>query len=509
MVAEIIELIKSHKKLLIRLGLLAILLYGSINFFLHYSLITISITNPPTTTEFTVYTSSNYGTKELGKPGLHIVPRNIKSIIAQAGKNIRTQSQITIPWYGYAAKDIELKVDKNADKIAYKSSLDNPCGVYSDKLNRMSQYSCFNSNSLVYYNTPEKGEWTIEKIADMFYPNYTPAAYMGGLLGVGYLRNSDVIPPSNVISVSDTGEINYLKNPEGVDINKITEAGIFTDKHDQANNRFAFVTADGIIYLGVPKSKTDVEYTKITPPKDYDPNTQQTLCDVNGDFVTCHRGLSPNLGDADIDFDSIKPNIVTLNFTDSSTEILNVGRLLTLDNIAVTNDGLIYGKNHKKLFFFEKKDTQYNTVELSQNIDGIAAGDQLTFLQDNGVFTVDPASRNLYQIFYSNNIQPKRLFSASGKVFIIGKVPGDKNSSYAWVLNDEDNANNGNRLIDKLPSSPDALEYGDTDFVGNVINIKVLTDRSSTTQGIHNTKQTTLDYLDSIGVDTGKLQLSN
>ena len=148
-------------------------------------------------------------------------------------------------------------------------------------------------------------------------------------------------------------------------------------------------------------------------------------------------------------------------------------------------------------------------MELSQNIDGIAAGDQLTFLQDNGVFTVDPTSRNLYQIFYSNNIQPKRLFSASGKVFIIGKVPGDKNSSYAWVLNDEDNTNNGNRLIDKLPSSPDALEYGDTDFVGNVINIKVLTDRSSTAQGIHNTKQTTLDYLDSIGVDTGKLQLSN
>lgn len=463
----------------------------------------------PKASEFTIYTSSDSETKEIGSPGLHIVPRNTKSIIAQAGSNIRTQSQISIPWYGYAAKEVDLRIDKNADKIAYRSSLDNPCGVYSDKLNRMFQYDCSNSNSLVYYNTPAKGAWSIEKTADMFYPDYTPVPYMGGLIGVSYARDSDVIPPSNIIFVSDTGEQNYLKSPDGIDISKITKAGIFTDKHDQTNDRFAFVTIDGFIYLGTPKSKTDVDYVKIAPPDTYDASTQQTVCEVNGDFVTCYRGLSSATGDGAIDFDSMESSITTLNFTNESSETIPVNKLFTLDTLAVTNDGLIYGKNHRKLLFFEKKDTQYEVVELSQNIDGLAAGDKLTFLQDNGVFAVDPTSRNLYQLFYSKNIQPKKLLSAGEKVFIIGKVPGDKNSSFAWQLNDEENTNNGNRLIDKLPSFPDSLEYGDTDFVGNTINIKVLTDRSSTAQEVRDTKQITLDYLNSIGVDTGQLQLSN
>lgn len=510
MVAEIIELMKKYKKPLIYTGLIIVLAYSFISFFSQYSLLNVSIIHSPATTELTVYTSSDSETKEIGKPGLHIIPRNVKSVIAQAGRNIRTQSQVTIPWYGYIAKEIELKADKNADKIAYKSLLDRPCGAYSERLNRLSQYSCSNSNSFVYYNTPSKGDWSIETISNnILYPNYSPVSYMGGLLGVAYVRGSDSEPPSNLVSVSDIGESNYLKEPEGIDLNNITQAGIFTDKNDQTNNHFALVTIDGTIYLATPKSKTDVDYVKIAPPEGYSPDTQQTVCDVNGDFATCYRGLSPNLGDGVIDYSSVQSSITTLNFTNSSTETVDVNKLLTLDAIAVTNDGLIYGKIHKKLLFFEKKGAQYQAVELSQNIDGIAAGDKLTFLQDGGVFAVDPSSRNLYQIFYSKNIQPKQLFSASGKVFIIGKVPGDKSASYAWTLNNEDNNNNGNRLIDKLPSFPSSIEYGDTDFVGNIINIKVLTDRSSTAQGIRDTKQSTLDYLSSIGVDTNQLQLSN
>lgn len=510
MVADAIELIKKYKKQLLFVSVIIILAYGFISFFSHYSLVSVSVKNPPTTAELTVYTSSHSETKKIGKPGFHIVPRSIKSVIVEAGKNIRTESQITIPWYGYTTKEVPLKLDKNADKIAYKSSLENPCGTYSEKLNRMLQYSCFNSNSLVYYNTPEKGSWSIEKVANLFYPNYTPASYMGGLIGVGYIGGSDFAPPSNLISVSDTGEINYLNPPDGIDISKITEASIFTDKNNQANNRFVFVTADGFIYLGTPKSKTNVDYIKITPPENYNSSTQQTLCSVTGDFVTCYRGLSPNLGDSDIDFNSVKSSIFTLNFTTDATETTNVNKLLTLDDIAVTSNGMIYGKSHKKLLFFEKRNNQYHVTELSQNIDGIATGGEtLTFLQDNGVFTVDINSRNLYQVFYSKNIIPNQLLAASGKIFVIGKVPGNKNTSFAWMLNNEDNLNNGNRLIDKLPSFPPSLKYGDTDFVGNVINIQVLTDRSSTPQEIRDTKQSTLDYLDSIGVDTGQLQLSS
>lgn len=505
---DIVSWVKLNKKRIIYICLGLIVVYILAYVLPRYALVNISVTTTEKLADFSLYTSSNSEIKEIGKPGLHIVARDIKSVIAQAGRNVRTQSQATIPWYGFLDKKIDLKLDKNANKIAYKSTLDAACGTYSNKLDRMFQYKCSGSNVLTYFDAPTNGVWMVKTTGDMFYPNYTPVPYMGGLLGVAYAPNTDFLPPGNIARVDDDGRTSYYQTPEGVDLDKINRAKLFTDNSDQTNNRFVLVTQDGTVYLGAPESGIKVNYTKFEAPKDYIPDTMQTLCNLNDESVICYRGFSPDTsGHGSIN--SVKTTIVSLRFTSSDSVIKNVNSLIALQDLVVTQDGRLYGLGSKKLLYFEEKGDKYEPRELSQNIEAIVGGDTVYALQDNGVFIVDKKSHSLYQIFYSHNIKPKKLIASSGKVFILGKASNSNIYTYAWILNNEKDSNYGDRLIDKLPSFPASSAYSRTDLVGNVINMDIESDRSSTAQSIRNKRQDTLDYLRDMGVDMNQVQLNN
>ena len=234
------------------------------------------------------------------------------------------------------------------------------------------------------------------------------------------------------------------------------------------------------------------------------------MCNLKETAVICYRGLATNIGDTTEDTDKIQPQIIKMTFGSDKPTITTLNDRSLFFEFAVTNDGQLYGLNYKKLVRFEQKDGIYVAQELSQNVDDIAAAsDKLYFVQNNGIFTIDPASHDAYQIFYSHNIQPDKLFSSAGHVFILGKSVNNNGATYAWRLNDVDNVSYGTRLIDILPSFPASSAYGTTDLVNNMIYIEVKTARDATASDIRRKKQATLGYLKDLGVNLDQVTITN
>lgn len=420
---------------------------------------------------------------------------------------------INIPWYGYAHKKIALHRDKNADKIAFKSSLDDVCGAYSKNLDRMMQYSCKNPQAVVYYSAPQDKTWSIETLVDGTHYSNTPIApYKGGIIGISYSEDSDAGHYESIVGVSDTGEVRLYQQPDNISRTDFAQARIFTDEQNQANDRFVLVEKNGAIHLATPGQDKDnpaVNYTTIPAPATYSPTLEQTQCHLQDTSVICYRGLATNIGDSTEDTAKVQPQIIKLTFGSEKTTITPIGDSLPIFDFDVTNDGQLYGLSYKKLIRFTQKSNTYYPEELSQNVDSIAAGDKLYFLQNNGVFTIDPTSHDAYQVFYSHNIQPDKLLTSSDRVFIIGKSVNNSEDTYAWRLNDDDDVNYSNRLIDILPSFPASSAYGRTDLVGNTLDIQVLASRIDTEADIRRKKQATLDYLKDLGVNIDQLTIAN
>ncbi len=503
-----------HWRRIAFLALLFCLIFVFIRLFFSYAVITVTVDSSQVGDKqqprIFIY-RENTETDELGNPGLHIIPRDAKSILATTDNNIRTQSPITIPWYGYVDKKVTLHRDKNAEKIAFNSTLSNTCTTYSKKLDRMMQYDCNKPTALVYYDAPQDKEWSIQTVSNSLpYRNGQVVSYMGGVLGNTYIDGPSSDAPGFISYINENGVEHLYQNPDGVDAALLGQARLFTDVTNQENSRFVLVEKNGVIHLGTPpqdKNDTSVSYTTIPAPAGYNTTLEQTMCQVSGDTATCYRGLALDIGDTSDDTSKIQPEIVTLHFGSTKETIAKLKDDSLFSDLAVTDDGQLYGLSFKKLVQFIKKGDVYVSEEISQNVDAIASRDTLYFLQDDGVFTVDPNTHDAYQVFYSHNIKPDQLVSSGGELFAIGKSANNTENLYAWKLNNEYDIDYSNRLIDILPSFPASSLYGTTDLVGQTLNIQLLINRSDSQTDIQKKRQATLDYLNELGINTNQLAI--
>lgn len=522
-------IITNRKRIILTLIFLPVIIYGFV-IFNTYAILSVDLKLPATlqnnrgsnkhthsdtgsTNDPRIYVNANAGKIELGSPGIYIIPRNSKSIIAQAGSNIRTTSVLDIPWYGLVAKKIDLRGDKGADKLAYRSTLNNPCTSYSQKSNTTLMYDCKNPKSLLKYDTPVNKPWGTQAITnDLYYPNYEPIPYRGGIIGISYYLTSDVNTPGLITFVDENGKAHHYQHPEGIELEDLNKTRIFTDQNDQSNSRFVLVSSNGIIYLGQPstnETESFIDFREITPPSDYNPSVQHTLCSIHNENVTCYRGLLPNLGDSTVETDKVTPQIVKLRFGDQNTQTQQVNDKSVMQEFATTSDGQIYGLNHKRLVLLRDKNSTYYPYELSQNVDHIAANKNLHFLQDGGVFTIDPNTHDSHQRFYSFNIRPDKLYVAGESIIILGKSANNNTFTFAWKLNETFTTNYGNRLIDILPTFPSSPSVSRADLVGSTIYIESTADRSSAPGSVLRKKEETLEYLRALGVDVDTLTIAN
>lgn len=510
----IIKFFADHWRRIVFVIFLLCLVVVLIKLFFSYAIITVEVDSSQIGSKqqprVFIY-HDNTTTDELGKPGLYIIPRDAKSILATTDNNIRTRSPINIPWYGYTDKKITLHRDKNADKIAFNSTLPNTCTTYSKKLDRMMQYDCSKPTALVYYNAPQDKEWSIQTVSNSLpYRNGSVVSYMGGVLGNTFIDGPDSDPPGFLSYIDQNGTERRYQNPDGIDAALLGQARLFTDAADQENNRFVLVEKNGVIHLGTPSqgnNDTNVAYTTIPAPTGYNTTLEQTMCHVSSDTATCYRGLALDIGDTSDDTSKIQPEIVTLHFGSTNETITKLKDDSLFSDMAVTDGGQIYGLNFKKLVQFIKKGDVYVSEEISQNVDAIAGRDTVYFLQDDGVFAVDPNTHDAYQIFYSHNIKPDQLVASGGELFITGKSANNTENLYAWKLNNEYDTDYSNRLIDILPSFPASSLYGTTDLVGQTLNIQILINRSDSQADIQRKRQATLDYLNELGINTNQLAI--
>jgi hypothetical protein len=519
---EILNLIITYRKKVALFVLGIVLLIIAINLFRTYAIVDVEIdTGGNQSSKLTVYTSSDVATAKAGSAGLNIVPRNTKSLIVASGDNMKTQSKITIPWFGYSYKKVTLKRDKNAEKVAFNSTSSTNCASYSSNFDRLMYYSCQRPTSLSEYLTPTTGTWITKKIADAgFYTNKV-TSYMGGVIGISYRENSDVIRPGEITAVTETGQRVYYSPPEGFNLDEIGKAKLFTDTNDITNNRFILVDTQGNIYLGTPTGGKNIDYKHISPPEKYNPIYNQTLCAVNGDSAHCYRGHAA-VGDRPEKFDATQladDTIVTLSFNDTNANTVKVEPSdFVLSDFYTTTTNQLYGKSHKKLYAFDKVGDKYIPDELSQNIDSAASSQNMYFIQQNGIYQVDSKTKDSYQIFHSNNIIPKSVYVAANKVFITGSIKGAGPTTYAYVLNSEDDTAPGKRLIDIFPTSFDKLpKVNSQDFIGNrfLFRLKVTINKDAKTiadaidkKSLEQAKAQVINYINDQGINPDSLDIS-
>ncbi|NLA43309.1 hypothetical protein GX865_04135 [Candidatus Saccharibacteria bacterium] len=461
--------------------------------------------------------------KDIGRPGIHIVKRGVNGVRVKT-VNSATSSIISIPWYGFLYKKLDIKIDKNADKLSYRSTLRNPCGSYNEKSNQIIQYDCSKPTSLSVYETPYDKKWKARNIANIDYQKSTLAHYMGGLLGVDRsAKDSKKI----IRHLSIDGTIRSLNQPDGTncsqsvciagsksEANKFllrhpNSAKIFTDTKNQNNSNFIFVTSNGDINLGKVSSIKKINYKKVEHIEEYDPGSYQTLCDINNSKAICYQGVTL---DAPVKKTTSSPSpsyLLSINFDSDKVERFKLRDNLALSYIGITTDDSIFAKELNSIIQLRiKSNKKIEEVPIADNIDKVSAGSDLYYTYDKGVFKLETKTLDSYQIFNSGNIHPDKLITTDKSVVILGNSPrGYRGLTYAWKLNQEDNLNPGLRIIDRLPGHPLSVAFGKTDLVGDMIYIQPTIDRGTPISKTENEKKRIIKNLRTSGIDTDKFKI--
>lgn len=514
----------SHRRGVIVIGVLLVVLMLFMYIFSNYALINIEVISSSKPNNISIYTGSDSSSGTLdriGGSGIVILPRSTKSIVVANDDYVKTRVNLQIPWYGVFSKKVSLNKDKNAEKIAYRSTTASTCALYRPKSDVLAFYNCRNVNAgLFKYNAPSSGFWSLNKISPITYPiNYPEAGNHFGLIS-----SSDNSANGSVVSINERNRYTIYNAPPIVDrddqtrvktdtsIPSITKARIYTDNSSTDNDRFAVTTRKGDIYIGTPTDGRNVSYHFIAAPDGYNSTYNQTLCSMNSNFVYCYRGPAV-IGDVSTSFDFNQvthSQIVVYSFASKSEKTFNVSsNLYTLDDIYVTSKGDLFGKRFSELLHFIKSGDIYNASTVSQNISTAAASDKLYYVNKNGVYVVDEDDATIaYQLFYSPNVMPKVIYPVDGKVFIIGSTPFDSSTTYAYQLTLDDNNSPGSRLIDLLPSKSDIPSMVSNDIVGDRVIVRLNVPMQSTSPSdIAAMKNEVVRYFDrqSYPIDTNKI----
>jgi hypothetical protein len=462
-------------------GALALVLIGIVSFFISNAVVFVSITGQTNNAQVTTYTINGDAMKRMGGSGLFVIPRNTQGILVSAGDSIKTQTKVSIPWFGIAVQPVQLNSDKNADKVAFAGPETGVCATYATTSDKLSYYDCPNPTALMQYQTPSDGQWANKSVASLSYiSSQVLPPYMGGVIGITLGSQNKLSIPigesHGIVGVSVTATITDKKAsynaPSEINSENIAGLRLFTDTNNPSNNKFVLVDAFGTIYLGTPASSgKTVDYKRISAPEDYNYRYNQTICSLEDSSVYCYRGYTTTKADSKAV--RTKPSIVQLTFADGVVNTTDVQSADMLDGFYTTTTGKIYGKNGKSLYSIESTSGKYAAVPLIQTPEAIATDNKLYFVQDNGVYELDDTTHSSHQIFYSSNITVKSIYPVDGKLYVFGSTKNSKTIS-AYLINDKSDTTPGKRLIDAMPlNSDDISGIASSDLVGDKVLIKL------------------------------------
>lgn len=480
------------------IGVICVALYSLIQ---NFALITVEVDKTHIDKSLTVstYANSIEESKKIGSEGFQIIPRNTKSITVSAGDSIKTQSLITIPWYGIFTKKITLWPDKNADKVAYTSTLPQPCATYNQDLDQLLAYSCQLPAALTKYDTPSNSYWGADIISTLAYVRTQAAPYKGGLIGISTTLDS----PAKIISYDGKGGSHSFDPPPFIDTSQFNQAVIRTDEADPNSSMFVIVTSNGDIYRATIDDQKNINYKLFPAPQGYSSTFQKTLCRVVSSQIHCIR-VNNQVGDVKTPKNAPQPTVITASIDSESFASTPID-IDYLDDFVATADGRFYVTDNKKLFFLSKETASYSPVEIAQNVDSIFGGKNLFIIQQNGVFTSDKT--DLRQIFYSPNLLLKSLSIYNDIVFVLASVKDRPGETFAYRLNAIENTTPNHRIIDLYPTSSDKLSsLRFQDMVGNRI-YGVTRETSDIVNDFPTIEQEVRVNLQSLGIETNNFDI--
>ncbi|MFZ2545306.1 MAG: hypothetical protein WAW80_04980 [Candidatus Saccharimonadales bacterium] len=509
-----VQWIITHKIIVTLLSVGFIVIPFCVNFLINNAFVYVEAKASFETKNIATYAVSSRPTQKVGGTGLIIVPRDTTSLIVTNDEYIKTELKINIPWYGYIDKKIQLQQDKNATKVAYKSTSGAECATYNPASDRLAYYQCKNPKNIVTYDVSANGNWRSRELAKVYFTDGRVSPYLGGVIGISHSEYTDAETTNlgNIIVVNSAGKTHTLSAPDGVEISELNQARLFTNVYDPTDDRIIIVIANGDIFIGKPTSAGSVDYHLINHPKDYNQDYNQTLCTINRDAANCYQG--PNAyGDIRKDFDFSKvtaSQIISYNFAEGSEKTRKLKtNLFALDNIQTDVRGEVFGTSFRRLYQFLKEGDSYITEIVSQNTTMISGGDELYYIQDKGVYMIDNTLQSSsHQIFYSPNITPKSIYTVAGKVFIIGTAAKDTSTTYAYLLNSNLNTTPGARLIDLLPSKSTLFQgnVSGIDFIDSKLLVRLVVPRDlrsiKNKELVEEAKIKALDTLQTLGVTT-------
>ncbi|MDB5177167.1 MAG: hypothetical protein JWN75_835 [Candidatus Saccharibacteria bacterium] len=512
-IARIVRYFQLHRKTIIIIVFLGVLLGLGTNAFLNYAVVELSVAAPSSVNSRDVQVYANHDTEStlIGSSGISIIPRNTRSLtVTTKNQQMRTITALAIPWYGIAFEHTTLTNDLNADKVAFRSSRYNTCASYNAAADRLLAFACSGNSGLTYYDTTSK-EWVNNLITTIGISGQV-TAYRGGVIGLSSINNSDSSSrPAPIEYISPNGTRHHYAFPDNfVEYDDFSQISIVTDQTDPSNSHF-ILTTEGIVYLASIDANDNVSYITIPAPSSYNVTKNQTICTFKNVYVYCYRGIIA-ADDTVSQSSSFQPTIIQASFDNSNTRSFTTN-IQIMDTLYSTTSGLLFSKNYKSLSYLKKIGDTYTSQQISDTVDDAQVDAGIYFIDNTGVLTYNTTTATSTQVFRSANVSPKHLITSGGKVFILGYVADDSSYTYtyAWALNNETDTNYGKRLIDTLPSFLTSASdlYGDTDLVGKTVNVTVPYDRAAGTTSIHQKKQATLDYLKSIGVNTSEVTLTN
>lgn len=469
-----------------------------------------------------LFANTSASSTRIGTPGLVVAPRAASSLTIAASDYQKTITAIHIPWYGFLQLQARVDVDKNAEKLAYNATSADPCATYDSDRETLLSYDCTRPTTLALYQTPADRTWTNRAIGTIEQPNTSVKPYLGGVLGISYVHNTEDVPPGPLFALDPTGKRRYYDAPEGLDLSNFALGTLTTDPNDPQNARFIYAAWDGTIYLGTPTGEgTQVTYITQSSPDGYNPTYERTLCSLQADRATCYQGRSrsapwpvPTDGSGEYRREG---TISTLTFAGDPVRHVKTARDVNIGEFFTTAAGQAYGQQDKTLYRFDVTETRATRQIVATNVNRTVAGDSLYFTQDDGVYEYDASTHAAYQRFYARNIIPRNLLLSAGNLFIFGSIKNAGSTLYAYRLTDADDMTPGTRLIDQLPTAfADLPGVSRLDLVGNkvLMTLKVNVSRQARSQAaavdpqqVASLRDDALSRLQKRGVDIDALEL--